>query len=391
MAKNKIGSGAYGQVFAYPNGKKAVKLIPVSKKGVTNLQSFIRELDVLRLSNDHLIDFFKATYKYGSVELHLALMDCDLRKRIHTSPLSRKQILSIIKDISYGLHFLHSHSIAHRDLKPSNILVSCEGENISAKLCDFGLSRKFSSDLDRGSDYMVTRWYRAPEVMDITQSYGFAIDMWAFGCVIYEMVARWTLFKMDNEKEFKDHMKRVSVRLNRIEHKDIRDMACALVKEDPKERWDSERCVKEFAKNEVPEYPKSYFIQSKKVTNKWFVDLLNRHGLHERAIMHGYMLFHGTKRTYEDFMFSVYVGYLLYESIESDYVFVEDLFRDKITAESLEINCQEIAQWVCKYCRGPHMLSHYEYLESVEVGEKKSTTVEDVECTLRCSKKRKIN
>lgn len=83
----------------------------------------------------------------------------------------------------------------HRDLKPSNILVN---SNCDLKICDFGLARGFgSSESDKDlkkTEYVVTRWYRAPEVMLTTQCYTVALDIWSIGCIFAELMMRATLF-----------------------------------------------------------------------------------------------------------------------------------------------------------------------------------------------------
>lgn len=69
-----------------------------------------------------------------------------------------------------GLKFVHSADVLHRDLKPSNLLVNA---NCDLALCDFGLSRGVDGSVDTGlTEYVVTRWYRAPELLCDSSSYG---------------------------------------------------------------------------------------------------------------------------------------------------------------------------------------------------------------------------
>lgn len=90
---------------------------------------------------------------------------------------------------------MHSANIMHRDLKPSNILVNM---NCDLKICDFGLARGFgTSEMDKDlkkTEYVVTRWYRAPEVMLTTQHYTESLDIWSIGCIFGELMMRQTLF-----------------------------------------------------------------------------------------------------------------------------------------------------------------------------------------------------
>jgi mitogen-activated protein kinase 1/3 len=93
-----------------------------------------------------------------------------------------------------GVLFLHSANIMHRDLKPSNILVKT---NCDLKICDFGLARGFSVEEERELQktvYVVTRWYRAPEVMLNASHYTRSLDIWSIGCIFAEMILKRVLF-----------------------------------------------------------------------------------------------------------------------------------------------------------------------------------------------------
>ena len=83
----------------------------------------------------------------------------------------------------------------HRDLKPGNLLVN---KNCDLKICDFGLARAIDPSEEKKdlglTEYVVTRWYRAPELLVENQSYTTAIDVWAVGCIFAEMLGRKALF-----------------------------------------------------------------------------------------------------------------------------------------------------------------------------------------------------
>jgi serine/threonine protein kinase len=111
-------------------------------------------------------------------------MECDLAAIIRSGqPLTDAHFQSFIYQILCGLKYIHSANVLHRDLKPGNLLVNADCE---LKICDFGLARGFSVDPEENAGYMTeyvaTRWYRAPEIMLSFQSYTKA-SMFAFQAI----------------------------------------------------------------------------------------------------------------------------------------------------------------------------------------------------------------
>ena len=90
-----------------------------------------------------------------------------------------------------ALKYFHSADVMHRDVKPSNILIDA---NCTIKLCDLGLGRGFSKGGCDPTVYVVTRYYRAPEIMMNPAGYSFPIDIWSAGCVFAELLLRKVLF-----------------------------------------------------------------------------------------------------------------------------------------------------------------------------------------------------
>jgi serine/threonine protein kinase len=101
-----------------------------------------------------------------------------------------------------GLKYVHSAGIIHRDLKPRNILIN---SNCDLKICDFGLARADIDSLQNANtmltDYIVTRWYRAPEVILQYKQYTTAIDVWAVGCILAEMYRRRPIMPASSSEE----------------------------------------------------------------------------------------------------------------------------------------------------------------------------------------------
>mmetsp|Transcript_14215 Transcript_14215/g.21853 ORF Transcript_14215/g.21853 Transcript_14215/m.21853 type:complete len:150 (+) Transcript_14215:310-759(+) len=111
-----------------------------------------------------------------------------------TQPLSDHHNRYFLYQILRGLKYIHSANVVHRDLKPSNILVNA---NCDLALCDFGLSRGVCGEVDNClTEYVVTRWYRAPELLCDSSKYGKAVDIWSVGCILAEMITREPFFQV---------------------------------------------------------------------------------------------------------------------------------------------------------------------------------------------------
>jgi len=125
-------------------------------------------------------------------------MDTDLHQIIRSKQgLSDDHVQYFLYQILRGLKYLHSANILHRDLKPGNLLVNA---NCDLKICDLGLARMMDpADILRDmTEYVVTRWYRPPELLLSSTAYTKSIDMWSVGCIFAELAARKPLFPGKN-------------------------------------------------------------------------------------------------------------------------------------------------------------------------------------------------
>ncbi|GCB74942.1 hypothetical protein scyTo_0020850, partial [Scyliorhinus torazame] len=130
----------------------------------------------------------------------LDLMESDLHQIIHSSqPLTLEHARYFLYQLLRGLKYVHSANVVHRDLKPSNLLVN---ENCELKIGDFGMARGLSCRPDEPepflTEYVATRWYRAPELMLSLHGYSRAIDLWSAGCIFAEMLGRRQIFPGKN-------------------------------------------------------------------------------------------------------------------------------------------------------------------------------------------------
>ena len=198
-----VGQGAYGVVclaIHKPTQQKvAIKKIEPFERLMLCLRT-LRELKLLKNFNHENIISILALQRPSSYEtfneiyLIQELMETDLHKVIRTQKLSDDHIQYFIYQTLRALKALHSANVLHRDLKPSNLLLNA---NCDLKICDFGLARSVASSEDNFgfmTEYVATRWYRAPEIMLTFQEYTTAIDVWSVGCILAEMLSGRPLF-----------------------------------------------------------------------------------------------------------------------------------------------------------------------------------------------------
>ncbi|KAG8945008.1 MAP kinase Pmk1 [Tulasnella sp. 424] len=202
-----IGEGAYGVVCSaehIPSGRRvAIKKITPFDHAMFCLRT-LREIKLLRhFQHENIIsilDILKPDSFETFKEVYLVqeLMETDMHRVIRTQELSDDHCQYFIYQALRGLKALHSANVLHRDLKPSNLLLN---SNCDLKVCDFGLARSSQPPPDAANDvstfmteYVATRWYRAPEVMLTFKEYTRAIDIWSIGCVLAEMLSGKPLF-----------------------------------------------------------------------------------------------------------------------------------------------------------------------------------------------------
>ncbi|KAL7155351.1 hypothetical protein ABFS83_03G069300 [Erythranthe nasuta] len=198
-----IGRGAYGIVCSSinreTNEKVAIKKIHNAFENSIDAMRTLRELKLLRhLRHENVIglkDVMMPVNKRSFKDVYLVyeLMDTDLHQIIKSSQsLSNDHCQYFIFQLLRGLKYLHSANILHRDLKPGNLLINA---NCDLKICDFGLARTSATKTGQFmTEYVVTRWYRAPELLLSCDNYGTSIDIWSVGCIFAELLGRKPLF-----------------------------------------------------------------------------------------------------------------------------------------------------------------------------------------------------
>lgn len=150
---------------------KALKKL--NHPNIVLLQEIIRENDFLYLVFEHM-------------EENLYQL---IRNRL--TPFVEQTIKKIVFQILQGLAYIHKHGFFHRDIKPENLL--CRNGSNTIKIADFGLTREIDSE-PPFTDYVSTRWYRAPEILLHSTNYNWPVDIWALGCIISELYTLRPMF-----------------------------------------------------------------------------------------------------------------------------------------------------------------------------------------------------
>ncbi|XP_034942539.1 cyclin-dependent kinase-like 1 isoform X3 [Chelonus insularis] len=187
----RLGEGSYGVVFQCRD-RQTGRLVAVKKFQQTEDDPLIRKIALreIRLLKNlkhpnlvNLLEVFRRKRK-----LHLVFEYCEhtllneMEKYPHGCPenMTRKLTWQILQGVAY----CHRLGCVHRDVKPENILITGDGV---VKLCDFGFARMLSPG-ENYTEYVATRWYRAPELLVGDTQYGTPVDVWAIGCVFAELI-----------------------------------------------------------------------------------------------------------------------------------------------------------------------------------------------------------
>ena len=202
-----IGEGGYGMVLSAVHRQTgahvAVKRIAPFEHPLLTVRT-LREVRLLRYfaeqgACENIIKLVDAVVPgdantFRDAYLVQELMDSDLHRVLRNQPLSYDHAQYFTYQLLRGLKPIHAAGVLHRDIKPSNLLVNV---NCDLKICDFGLARSMARHTRRDlqlTEYVATRWYRAPEIMLSSRSYTKAVDIWSVGCTLFEMLTGEPLF-----------------------------------------------------------------------------------------------------------------------------------------------------------------------------------------------------
>ncbi|KAJ9549047.1 hypothetical protein OSB04_021590 [Centaurea solstitialis] len=201
-----VGKGSYGVVAAavdtHTGEKVAIKKINDVFEHVSDATRILREIKLLRLLRHPDIVEIKhimlppCRREFKDIYVVFELMESDLDEVIKVNDdLTPEHHQFFLYQLLRALKYIHTAHVFHRDLKPKNILANAD---CKLKICDFGLARASFDDTPSAifwTDYVATRWYRAPELCgSFFSKYTPAIDIWSIGCIFAEMLTGKPLF-----------------------------------------------------------------------------------------------------------------------------------------------------------------------------------------------------
>ena len=214
----KIGDGTFGEVFEGRNKEtKEVVAIKRLKGKFKSLEECLAKTEVKileRLSHENIVELKDVIWeKNGDASYIFEYCDCNLYEfienhRVNQKTISESVIRDIVMQITKGIRFLHSNLYFHRDLKPENILVilnnydfnnTSNSGGLRIKIADFGTVKEIPlKNKVSMTDYVCTRWYRAPECVLRGDYYDEKVDVWAIGCIMAELYKLEAVFQGEN-------------------------------------------------------------------------------------------------------------------------------------------------------------------------------------------------
>ncbi|KAJ6252326.1 serine/threonine-protein kinase tnni3k-related [Anaeramoeba flamelloides] len=206
----KVGSGSFKRVLEgrwLGNQVAIAQLKQSSRLTKSQLQDFEREVKLLcTLHHPKIVRFYGGCIQNMN-KLLLVSEFCgggDLFQLLHSKKkITRKQKIRIALDTAQGIQYLHSKNLIHRDLKSPNVLLKEFGNNLNAKITDFGLSKTMDASQTFSNNTIVgtPRWM-APELLRAEKNYTNKVDIYAFGIILWEISKREIPFRGINQFQF---------------------------------------------------------------------------------------------------------------------------------------------------------------------------------------------
>ncbi|OHT08189.1 CMGC family protein kinase [Tritrichomonas foetus] len=199
-----VGDGAFG-VVTKCRDKETGELVAI-KKIKKRFNSFdeclqLKEVKSLRkIKHQNVIKLLQVFRENEFLYLVFELMGRSLLKTINeVGGYKDDEVRSMMKQILTGLAYVHRQGFFHRDMKPDNVLWKDNDYKV-LKIGDFGLAREIRSRPPY-TEYVSTRWYRAPEIILRSENYNSPVDIWATAVIMAELYTARPLFQGNSESD----------------------------------------------------------------------------------------------------------------------------------------------------------------------------------------------
>ncbi|KAK4128945.1 hypothetical protein N657DRAFT_652498 [Parathielavia appendiculata] len=246
-----IGKGNYGRVYKATDLKTkalvAVKIINIEEGDTLNpkladtYSEFMKEVSALKLLSDTGAKNINLTLDVLPVGQAMWMVTeycaggsvATLMKPTAPGGLQEKWIIPIVREVAEAIYWVHKEGIIHRDIKCANVLVTEAG---GVQLCDFGVAGIIESKLDKRTTFIGTLNWMAPELFDPVPSYSTPVDIWAFGCLVYELASGLPPMAGLNIQQLGQYIKNHAPRLEGDYSDQIKDLVAFCLVEDPAKR-----------------------------------------------------------------------------------------------------------------------------------------------------------
>ncbi|XP_056149570.1 mitogen-activated protein kinase 4 [Lampris incognitus] len=211
-----LGTGVTGLVLSAVDQRtgQRVAVKKLVMRDTMTVKHALREVKITRrLRHENVVRIHEVLAPYGlplprdptqlsALYIIQECMETDLARLLEQGPLPTGHATLLFYQLLRGLKFIHSANVLHRDLKPANIFINTD--QLLLKIGDFGLARIVDPHYSHKgylSEGLVTKWYRSPRLLLSPNNYTKAIDMWAAGCILAEMLTGRMLFAGAHELE----------------------------------------------------------------------------------------------------------------------------------------------------------------------------------------------
>jgi len=192
-----ISSVVYKALDRQRNVFVALKTISLENEDEGIPSTAVREIAILnQLQHPNIIQMHDVVHHEKGLIIALELVPFNLRQWLDKHETNRMLVKSVMLQLCKAISYCHANHVVHRDLKPHNILVAPTDDDsiLTIKLADFGLSRQLGIHVRSCTAEVVTLWYRAPDVLCGSSTYGTSVDMWSVGCIFTELCTKQPAF-----------------------------------------------------------------------------------------------------------------------------------------------------------------------------------------------------